>query len=582
MKKDVIVKGCESLMTLETSEKDSGEKKNSLGGRKLTLPHLDKSQMKSSVKFALKLVLFDFLWSIFTALICLAVSVALQQVPTSYFCSLLKEQLNGTGAHNIPRFSIIMEIVSYNLLHLMPTFTCIWLMDDIKAKSWLNYLSLVFTRWNKLFKILFLVVGLDIMYRLIIFVVYTLNDLAYPLWFSYPLNFLWICGLLATTWITSNIWIAKQSANFVLGFRLTQSKVQKESKKAKSSIIRKIVMSLITPALLAILFQTLFEFFQVSKERDRQLMIIIAMLTAYPMWMWIDREGRSSLPWSIPIRDTMKAFSTNYLNTLQNHNLPHADNNLTACSLNPVDENFNGIQKYKDCIEKNGFILSALIMTGTIISVRILQANMEVLSSKITSGLMTSVMESVFILLEPRITIMVDKLVKEFHKLFKLKVDIVDQVQVERMNEEKEIKKKIFVWHRSHIVIMMNRLNMFSIMISNSLVLLGSTARMRAYESSGLSAGGHSNCEDISSISDSLIGIFVLIVLEIVISIVSYTYIDHVENLPLIQVYKEKKVSNTLTFYVVMVLFFNANQYFTLVYNAISCGDQLMYEFHCT
>lgn len=567
----ITIQGRESITELEDS-KSSKDKVVKQNNPEFTLPNTPK---RSSVTLALKILVIDTMWSMPTALICLGLTFVYQRAPTNYFCSMLRHQERETKNPNITPLSTLLEIIWYNMLHLAPIFTCIWLMDDFEVKSWLRYLSQAYARWNKAFFYFAATVAVDITYRLAIFFIYPLNDLSYPPWFFYPLNGIWICGLLVIAKIASNVWIAKHTTNFVIQFKLTQGQVQKQSKKVKRSILRKVVLSQIIPACLAVMFQVLMEFFQVRNENDRQIMIVICMFSAYPLWMWIDREGRSSLPWSHSIRHIEDARNANHpkndkvpeMRILHRYSMLQDDKHTISSSLH--------------CIERNGYVLSAFVMVGVITTVRILQANMETLKSKVVTGLMASTIEKVFILLEPHVEALTNKLVKKFSKLVQPKVNIFDQLQSEILKQEKETKKSVFQWQRSHAVVMMNRINIFSILLSNVLVILGSNERMRAHKSNSLKTDGHNICEGISTISDSLISIFVLYIIEITVSFVAYTYMIRVENLPLDQVYKKKKMSGILFFYAIMISLYMVSQYLTIVYGVTSCGDQSMYEYHC-
>lgn len=135
----------------------------------------------------------------------------------------------------------------------------------------------------------------------------------YKPFFSFS-NAIWICSAVFIIDKACNVWVAKNSTHAILQ-NVSQHVVQQQSTLVMKSLKSKIIQSMILTGIMGIIIQKLMlSVFHIGREEDRLYLVVVTFMVCYPIWMWMDRNGRSRLPWSTNIRSILvshrKQFNT--------------------------------------------------------------------------------------------------------------------------------------------------------------------------------------------------------------------------------------------------------------------------------
>lgn len=532
----------------------------------------EKRSLVNAFLQALKLICFDLLLGCTACCVVIAISILFQYFPTNSFCELLRTEANSDVQYSLPYATILLEIGWNGIFYTIPLVTFLILTEKTSSHSWTESLCIVIRRWRKVINSFWLCVAIASVYRLCLFFIYPFQDKfpVYPWWYSIPLSLIWFFSALYVINVSANVWTAKQSTHFVIDQQFSQSVIQSQTNKVFKSLRSRLIMSVIFPAIHALLLARLVEnVFHVRNEMDRTLLILVAIIPSYPLWMILDHQGRKSLPWPQEIQ--------NASNLIESRSLRH---NITSTS-------------YVDPVLQNGFVFSIFLLTGIILLVRILQANMDNLLSKIGAGILSSALESLFVVMEPHISSRARNATKSFTKALSTRVKIapispiaLNSRSISTLSDRSRQKykdKKIYKWHRAHIVVIVNRLEVFSIMFSHGLMIFSSTHRQVGY------MNGRNNVSESDAVCDKgdviefITSMFVLCMLEVLIECATYTYLLKIEHLEIEKATNRPRFKVAFFYFSIIAAMYSLNVYFPIAYTILSCDsfDEAFYIYNC-
>lgn len=521
---------------------------------------------KNTLKYAFHLVVFDFLWSLPLALLGFLIVAQQQLLPVNTFCMLLKQEVSSNKTISLPIFVIFVEIGIALYIYLLPMVVFFLLVEP----RYTPILQLI-RNWWSVFKTTGLCFCVDITYRLFMFFTFA-HPLGareardYPQNYSALANLLWLFSSFIIVKQMCRIWTAKQSSHLILHHQVPPQDLKNESKAVEITLRRKIMYSLILTAVCAISIKILMmRVFQIGEESHRTLLIVITLGMALPAWMVLDRKGRTGLPWPLEARSKLAKHCTDI-----------GSNSLTTRSF--------------DEIEENGFILSALIVAGMNVVTRALQANMTNFQNKFLIGIMASSIESIFTIIKPQILRCTHKKLSSTKEFFASRVYKSSRIgpKLPQSNKNDQIKEndmnQVYSWQRAHMVVLMNRLEMFSILFGNGLVIMSVNVNNRALEWSLLNDNYSSNSINECKYMDNALTIaletLILCLMESLIEFVTYVYMLHVENLPLDQIIGRKRLNISLIFFTLSAVLFFIGEMLTTSFVVLSCNNVDEYLFH--
>lgn len=540
--------------------------------RKARIPRLS---TKKALLFALHLILLDVLWGVIASVIGLSLVLLVQTIPSRTLCTLLESESKSTLPFRLSNYSILIEVFWNSSFYLIPVVTFFLLVEEKKQESWGNYIMLVFKRWRKVMIAVVCFAGFGVCYRVAFFFLFTFreNPKPYPSWFSLPLHINGLVGPLYVINRASKSWTASKTANLVLQEHLPQLVVE-ESKKVEKSFRKRMIMSFVLPSLyFMVLRELIINVFHVSEESDRATLIVVTTLSCYPLWLLLDRLGQKPIPWSDDVKTA-----------------PNSEN-TTSNSDHTETTNLSKFES-KDPFMSNGMALSSLVVSGTVITVRLLQANMDTMISKLLTGFLASSLESTLVVLKPYIVSLVHRILWRMKRTFlavKISIstnptNIADtDAAKEREEMEKnytESRKRVYKWHRAHILVLVNRLEMFSIIFSNILMMMAARVKNQAMLKNDSNV---QDCSNYKGVGDFVVALVVLCSLEFVIEFITYFYLLKFESLRLKEVTNRRKFKISFIFFAIIVIMYYVDTFLTMGYTVLSCSDvdPLFYEYHC-
>lgn len=545
-------------------------------------PNTSKEKQNGSITWtqatqkALKHIALDAIWSVPITAIGLLVVALRQATPTLAWCSLLGKEAKSDKPIHVANMTLAIELVWNFLFSLVPLFTCILLLEDTEKTGW-KAVTAVISKWKRIINQSIWFGIADSVYRVCMFFayIYRADQPKYPSWFSFPLNMIWFVSIFVVVNTASKIWTAKFSAYLILQQNLPQDQVQQQSVKVQKTLRRKIILSIVVTAVVGMGFrQLMISVFRVGEESGRAALITTCAIMSYPLWLFMDREGQTSLPWSTQLRSNLNTTSVSAQQTA-----------LTSTVYT------NRRNAWMDPVEKNGFVLSTFIVIGITITIRMLQANMDTLSSKVAAGLLASSLESIFVVVKPYIFRTTRKLLISIRgavstrlRTKKVKPEDRAAIPTNMLDEGEKLnrRKKVYRWHRAHMIILVNRIELISIIFGSGLVLMAVTTKNRA-EKAGQFSDTSSECGTTPLIGDILIGMVVMCLIELITELCTYIYILKVERLPLDEVASNWRLMMALFIFFPMMLLYTVSQLITVGYVVLSCTgiDASIFEYHC-
>lgn len=446
-------------------------------------------------KLSLKLILYDVLWSIPITIICLVIVAQRQLIPSDEWCQLL-DTTKQQAALKFPILAILLELFSLIIFYSTPILTCLLLLEESPSGKWFVAVKSVLKRWKKLFTLVIVLVGIRFGYRVFVYIFFVRerDKSSYPSWFLFPAEVYWVFSMTYIVNIASKHWTAINASNLVMNHRLPQERVLKEAKRIRLAIRKKVLLSLFLPSITGFVFQHLtLKMIDITQDTGRGVIIVTTLSIGHILWFWIDREGKLALPWSHDIRLSLTQ------STLARAHKAVSGSRSAEMNLK---------KQWTDPIEKNGFALSIFVIAALTVGVRVLQANMSTLWRKIVVGLMASSLESIFVVLKPYI---LDQFLR-IRMLCRSRLARVypqhNLTPVVAINKEDSSKhqashSEVYKWHRSHTIVLVNRIELLSIMLGNGIVILTKLAHHFGMKDKAVSVSStdeHSQiCQDYSN-----------------------------------------------------------------------------------
>lgn len=510
---------------------------------------------RECVCLSFRLVLIDLLWGILVAVIALSLVSLRQNIPNYELCNLLQRESGSSKDFSLPMVNYITKMIWVWPYYSISLITFFLLTEYSKDQSLWNSVKTLNKRWKKLIHLSFFFAGMDTLYRLFGYFAFSFNKKAhnYPTWYLLPLNLNWIFATSVVAFVSAKIWAAKQSSCLILQHNVPQQMVLQHPNKVHYALNKKMIMSTVLPSMNAILVQHLLLQFQVSKESHRATLIVIILVLCYPLWLILDRCAKKSLPWSKQIRSRINS------------------SNNRIHSLNPYEQS--------DPILSNGFILSGSILSGTIVVLRILQANMATLASKLATGVLASLLESFVVVAKPHLNRKMKKAAQNMKRIVSshivpFGVDNSIDVEIEESNE------RVYRWQRAHTIVYVNRIEMFSIIFSHFLMMMSVRVKDRAI---GLEGGKKLQECSSSTVRDFFISMIILCLLEVLIESCTYIYLLRVEKLELRQATNRFRFKFCFIYFLVITVMYFVNIFLTMSYTILSCDgmSESFYNYHC-
>lgn len=517
-------------------------------------------------KTALKLIVKDVLFGILSTLVVLSLVLFRMYVPFVDFCELLRNESQTEDMFKQSDWIPIAEALWASTYYSVPFVTFFLVLENTQKNTMCEYIAYMIKSWSKLLKRGFIFVFLDSAYRIVGFFLFSYgkDTSQYPGWFHFPLNLNWIVAALHTINSAARLWTTKQCSYLIIQQKVDQALVEVHREKVFKSLRNKIIFSVVFPAFNSIVASALIlSILHVSKESHRAILIMAVTVACYPLWMILDRDGKKSIPWPSSIK---KAYS---INPVLQTKLPFEAHEL------------------RDPLNFNGMFLSGFLLSGTIITVRILQANMETLTTKLATGVLASSLESFFVVIKPHLSKGVKKTVSTakvaMKSIRRKKVVPNDDARPETQYEMERSSDLVHNWHRSHTIIFVNRLEMFSIIFSNSLMILASSIKNRVVDLN-LIGNESDECSNDAPIGDFIVSLLVLCSLEIVIESITYAYLIKVEKLHLEEANRRAKTTISFFYFSSAVILFFTSTFIVIAYTVLSCDDSVdksFYIYHC-
>lgn len=509
------------------------------------------------------LILFDFIYTFPIILVAVAIILKEQNAPSHSWCFLLRQEILKSEDVLLPKYTIVTEVLSGSLFHVLPLSAVLILLEN-KVESGFKWLE----KWIPLVKCTAFFLSLDISVRIILFITYISRDKQYPTWVNYPTYMIWFIGIYSVLYIGTELWIQSRITKS-LASRLNDEDLDTEKRRAHRALMRKMTLSLFLPTGMGIFFQWLSSsVYYVGNEHDRTMLIIYTSLGMNLVWIYMDLEARSPIPWSANAKTIFEETEEKPENCLESVE----DGVERICDSMPTPES-----KLTDPIERNGFCLSIFIVTAVILTVRVLQANMDTLYSKVITGLIASSLESIIVIIKPQF----GKFMRELFRLIKTKRVTPSDAYFD--GESQKHKDQVYKWHRSHAIIIVNRLELFAIIFGNILVMLCVAARKRALKQLDETKTDETCNQDMPDYSTIVFETFVLCLVECFVEFFAYMYIVWVENLPLQEIAHKKRLNIAFFLYIMCVILFSVGQLISVGYVVLSCDgyDHIMFDYHC-
>lgn len=560
----------------------------------------EKISFKRISLFAIKLIVSDFLWIIPLTIFALVILLLRLYVPLNSWCILLKVESGSNTPINLPKAVLILEILSAFVYYVLPFSVCFILLDDTQSRTfWSNDLVHILKKWPREMLLTGFFMFLDMSYRVIMYFIFIHsssrdNPLEYPQWIALPLNMNWLIGMFVIVTKTVNRWVSDMCDDLVFEFNLDSLYMQAQCFSVKKEVRKAIIHCLLGIMTIAVVIQQLMLVtFKVSEEVDRTALIAISVATVYPLWIYMDRRGRKPISWTEYIRLSLfkSGFSQSFRGLQISQVTQHYNTNSSRRYVSQDNVSIWKITDWIDPMERNGFILSTFTVTGMIITVRLLQANMDNLASKLATGILASCMKSFFMIAKPHMVKRAKVAASGVKKRLIARVgsnsinQVVPSKSTDQVGAETLLKMKayythkVFLWHRAHMIIIINRLELFSILVGNILVVVVLKRREQAMS--------YSKPEDchmfLPKYFEVFIGMILVCCFEFFFQYATYVYMLVVEKLPLNEIRRRGKLTFCFLLFMTMVLFFLADQLLTTVFVVLSCDklNSAIYNYHC-
>lgn len=506
---------------------------------------------------AVKLILLDIFWSILSTTIALALVFVRMNFPTHMFCRELQTESKSHSNFNLPRLTLLVEILDASIYYTIPLITFNFLTNGtINQKKPLNLSQIISKRC---FASIMFFVLLDVGYRIVMFLLFKNNNeqKVYPWWFSFPLNFNWVLSVIQLIRVLSIKWTHEYSNTLIVEYHIPEQVVQENGIRVRKSIQKNLTFCILLTTINGILVEHITP--RISEKSNKKIMVIL-MLVSYPLWIYFDRMGRKLLPWSQQvIKNINKAYDV-----------------LVQESLSPY-ENF-------DPIARNGVVISTQLLVGLVISVRIIQANMNTLSSKITAGLLATCLQSIMVVIKPYLLTKVNKIFARMQKKIQ-PMDIVSNASIVHRQQERESfeqsNKRVYMWHRSHAIVIINRLEMFSIMFSHGVMILSARIKRKTTIEENF-VGSGTECE-FETEKNFGIALFILCFIESIIEFSTYTFLIKVEKLNIPKCVSRIGFQLCFLYFTTIVVAYLGYKYLIVGHVVLSCGqmDKSIYNYYC-
>lgn len=489
-----------------------------------------------------------------------------QSHPKNTFCALLKRQSKSDQDFHLRKWILVREIAHDNLLFSIPVISCLFLLER-GEDSWIKTIRMSIRKWWPIILTYLSCSVLNSLYLIAMFFYYQYPaskdyPIEYPTWIKPVSHVIWVIELFVIIHKASEIYAAKYTTFFVIQHGFSQYIAQQQYKKIYKSLQRRLVLSILLPSLVGLLLkQLLLRAVSISSDYDRYIIIFLTLGLGVPLWLWMDSEGRKSLPW------TEEAKQVLYVSKRQNSG--------TAC------------HEHVDEVERNGFVLSSMTIVGVSLIVRFLQANMESLGKKIVSVIITSVIESVIVIFEP----VLRKIFRSFMvwlELFRSNWGSKKTHPSRNIHANYSTKNyhenAVFGWHRAHIIIFVNRLEIFSIILGCVLVIISAnmvTESIEVFE--GVENSQECVDRSIPKTGSIIVAGLVMCLMETLVEFFTYVYIIRVEHLPFEFIMKQKRMIIAFIYYSIITMLYTTTHLFTSSLVMFSCNglDENIYKLHC-
>lgn len=577
--------GEECIQTCESKKKqiETHDKKiwpYVLGVRQAPKEHtLDSSiSLAQAFSVAIHAILFDLLTSFCIGVCFMVLLLRLQTFPTHSYCEQLVGS-NETVLIRLPLWTIVNECIDVIFIHMVPLVSCLLLLQqdscytkDEQKGLFIKFKKLVW-QWKSSFLTYCIFAAMDVLFRIILFFVFVVpspSDYKYPIWRRNVVDVIWLLNAFFTTRSVCQRWtnaLTEQCNRYKSS--LSIEKIQTEVVTIRRALQRKVLLGLSLPVILAIVIVgTLRNRSSLYLEQDRHfaLALIVALILC-PIWFLLDNTARARLPWSNLIKSSLSRGSRQFSSTLrkreilmENHDLKEAIEEESMDNQNSEkpdvvqesqDEEPQSLARKKFCelqqfdidsFDRNSFVISSLTICTLVITVRMLQANMEHIRLKVLSALITSCLESVVVALEPYFFEKGHKSKQNLNKIWaktKMRLSKVKEVGVYshvNLREKPNLELgRVFRWHRAHIIVMVNRLELISIWISHSLLLFGLDLKNKAEANTG-------TCSHEWSVYNAILSCISLCAIEVFVEFWAYVYMTKTEKLPIKQAVTSKRM----------------------------------------
>lgn len=512
------------------------------------------SSVWGDILCALNLILADVIWGVIASVLAISFFSVRQAIPSFRFCVHLEKETLSEKKHQTSILNYIIQMIWQFSYHSIPFITFLLLTQSTRGQSLCNFFKYLIRSWWNVIKIPMIFGGITTLYTITIYFLFSFNNEypQYPWWYLQPYGIIWIIGAIAVCIVTSKIWTTKHSTYFVLQQHFNQRIVQINSIKVNKAFRNAMLLSVVLPVIILIVMQSLLNSFHVSEEPQRFILIVVMSCLCNPLWLILDKRSKKPLPWIHPIKQHINSLDTNSHHPLSNY-------------------------EQSDPICLNGFVLPGPVFTGTIIVIRILQANMSTLLSKIAMGVFASALESFLVVIKPHLYRNAKKVLDD-GKIFNKSRIFTSSFDLNSI-ETAESHERVHRWYRAHTIVYVNRLEMFSLIFCHLLMMSSVRVKNQAMQLTGSTL---SECES-SSIFDFFISMIVLCLLEVFIEGCTYIYLLRVEKLQLVEVARRSRFKFCFLYFAVMTVINFAELFSSMPYTILSCGgmNESFYIYIC-
>lgn len=228
-----------------------------------------------------------------------------------------------------------------------------------------------------------------------------------------------------------------------------------------------------------------------------------------------------------------------------------------------------------DPVEENGYVLCIFVYVVMTSVIRILQANMDGIQSKLLTTLGVVCIKFVFLVLKPFISRKLNSPIAHAKAIHPSSNERASQASL-----SKKRKKGAHRWHRAHMIVAIQRIEYFSLFFGNGIVIL--LLRTKSNILDELANDYPFECAYRNETFGLLFfGRFLLVMIEMLASLVFYCYMVRVERLPLSIPVKSKRVNAALFVFTSMMLLSYCALFMTIVH-VMLCDTEIMFKHYCS